>query len=984
MQIGQVSEQLTVEATGVALQTDKADVHTEITSKAIEALPMSNYRNYQSLIDLVPGATPGRFQNANTDTPARALTTNINGTNRNNNSTKLDGAVNVFIWLPHHTAYVPPAETIETVNVTTNNFDADQGMAGGAAVTVATKSGTNDLHGAVFGYLENSYFGAKNFFFKDPKKPKSIRTIPGFALGGPIIKNKLFYFGGYEGLFERQNRNSFFTIPTLAQRAGDFSGTGATIYDPATGNPDGTGRIAFTNNIIPAGRISPIAQKIQSLLPDPNLPGLTNNFFNSASQKMNRKNVDFKANYNLSDKFHLFARYGYMQADVSGVFGLGAAGGDCLCDGGPGTGDTTVNIATVGYTYTMGANKLYDATYGFTRYGHTSFGQDFGKNWGTDVFGIPGTNGSDPRQSGLPFFNIAGYSAIGNNQSWIPAFRNDQSFATSQNFGLIHGSHEFRMGFDGIRHHLNHWQPELGAGPRGELDFNQGLTAINDPAFTTTQFNAYAGFLLGVTSSVGKGIQYEKMTTYEWQFGWYIRDRWQVTPKLTATLGLRYELYPLMTRAGRGGIEEYDPNTNIVTLGGAGGLPKDLGISVSHKMFAPRVGLAYRLNNTTVLRTGYGITYDPLPLSRPLRGFYPLTISETFVAPNSYIPYDNMSQGIPNFGGPNESTGRVPLPPEATMRFISGKELKRGYIQSWNFVLEKELPWKLVASAGYVATATVNAFGDWNGNAAAPGTGTAGQPFYQKFKRTADTLFWNGFVGANYHSLQVSLNRQVAAGLTLKGAYTWSHAIDYTDDDGWAGLTWNYAPILGRNRATAGYDRTHNFELAYVYELPFGKAKQHLKSGVAAAILGGWELNGVFAAYSGTPFTVTASDTALNAPGNTQTADVVGPIHKIGSLQQYYDVSSFAPVNTARFGNTGRNVLRSPGVVNNDLSLFRDFISTERFKLTFKAEAFNVSNTPHFGSPDANVNDSAFMQITSSAGTLSDQRSIRFGLRLGF
>lgn len=984
LEVGQVNEQVTVEASAVALQTDKADVHTEITESAIENLPLSNYRNYQSLIDLVPGATPGMFQNANTDTPARALTTNINGTNRNNNNTKLDGAVNVFIWLPHHTVYVPPAETIETVNISTNNFDADQGMAGGAAITVSTKSGTNQIHGAAFGYLENSYLGTKNFFFTDPKKPKSIRTIPGFVVGGPIKKNKLFYFGGYEGLFERQNRNAFFTLPTAAQMAGDFSGTGATIYDPTTGNPDGTGRTAFPGDKIPTGRISPIAQKVQALLPTPNQPGFGNNFFNSASQRMNRKNVDFKTDWNPTAKWHVFGRYGYMQADVSGVFGLGAAGGDCLCDGGPGTGDTSVNLATVGYTYNFSPNKLYDATYGFTRMGHISHGNDFGKNWGSEVFGIPGTNGPDPRESGLPFFSISGYSPIGNDQSWIPAFRNDQSFATSQNFSIIHSSHEIRMGFDGIRHHLNHWQPELGAGPRGELDFGQGLTALNDPSYVTTQFNAYAAFLLGYTSSVGRSIQYEKMTTYELQLGWYIRDRWQITPKLTATLGLRYELYPLMTRAGRGGIEEYDPNTNIVTLGGAGGLPKGLGVTTSHKMFSPRVGLAYRLNNTTVLRMGYGITRDPMPLSRPLRGFYPLTVGETFAQVNSYTPYDTMAQGIPPVLGPDESTGKVVLPGSADMRFITDGHLRRGYIQSWNFIVEKELPSRMVASAGYVGTVTVDSFADWNGNAAAPGTGQAGQPLFQKFGRTSETLFWNGFVGANYHSLQLSLKRQMASGLTLQGAYTYSHAINYTDDDGWTGLFWNYAPILGRNRATAGYDRTHNFHLAYVYEFPFGKGKKYAQSGAAAAVLGGWQANGIIAVYSGTPFTVTADGTSLNAPGNSQTADLVGTVHKTGNLGQYYDISAFAPITTARFGNLGRNVLRGPGVINNDLSLFRDFLITERFKLTFKAEAFNLTNTPHLGNPDGNVNDSTFMRISGTAGTLADNRSIRFGLRVGW
>ena len=176
------------------------------------------------------------------------------------------------------------------------------------------------------------------------------------------------------------------------------------------------------NDVIPAGEISPITQKIQALIPLPNLPGLANNYFNSASQKMNRKNVDFKTDLNVTDKFHLFFRYGYMQADVSGVFGLGAAGGHCLCDGGPGTGDTSVNIATVGYTYTLSPTKIYDATYGFTRMGNIDTSADFGKNWGSDVFGIPGTNGTDPRESGLPYFNISGYSVIGNDNTWMPAY----------------------------------------------------------------------------------------------------------------------------------------------------------------------------------------------------------------------------------------------------------------------------------------------------------------------------------------------------------------------------------------------------------------------------------------------------------------------------------------------------------------------------------------------------------------------------------
>src|SRR5258706_14273958 len=233
-----------------------------------------------------------------------------------------------------------------------------------------------------------------------------------------------------------------------------------------------------------------------------------------------------------------------------------------------------------------------------------------------------------------------------------------------------------------------------------------------------------------------------------------------------------------MRRAGRGGIEEYDPNTNLVTLGGAGGLPKGLGVTTSHKMFSPRLGLAYRLNNATVIRAGYGITRDPMPLSRPLRGFYPLTVGETFSQANSFVPYDTMAQGIPPVVGPDESTGKVPLPLAADMRFITDGHLRRGYIQSWNFIVEKELPWRMVASAGYVGTSTVDSFADWNGNAAAPGTGQAGEPPFPKFGRTSERLFWNGFVGAHYRPLQMALQRQGRLRPTLQRSLTSAHALN--------------------------------------------------------------------------------------------------------------------------------------------------------------------------------------------------------------
>ena len=997
LELGAATQEITVTGAATALQTDKSDVHAEIGAKEVANLPLPAYRNYQSLINLVPGATPAAFQNSVTDTPQRALTTNVNGANRNNNNTRVDGAGDVFVWLPHHTVYVPPEETIEVVNITTNSFDAEQGMAGGAAVTVTTKSGTNQLHGVGFGYYDDNRLQARNYFFYGAKKPFSNHKIAGGTLGGPIRKDKLFFFGSWEGTFERQNYSSLFTVPTQAQRQGNFGAFGTTIYDPTTGNPDGTGRAVFPGNVVPANRMSAAALRLQDLIPLPNLSGNVSNFFNSDTQKLNRNNFDAKVDWNRTGNHRIFAKYSVMTALVSCSFGLGAAGGPGLCNGGPGTAPTLVQMPTLGHSWVISPNLLLDGVVGFTRMGQHGTDSFYGQNIGLDL-GIPGTNGPDPRQSGFPIFNITGYTSLGQTANWMPFWRNDQSWTTSHNMTWTHGSHQVRFGFDMIRFELNHWQPEAGgAGPRGLFNFDGAITSLNGGA-SPNQYNAWAAFLLGLDQSVQKSLQNIKMTGREWQFGWFVRDRWQPTRNLTLNLGLRYELYPLVRRAHTD-IGRYDVATNRVLIGGIGDNPDNAGVTVSHKMFAPRVGLAYRLGSGTVIRSGYGISYDPLPMSRVFRDPYPLTIIQTFPSPNSYTPFGPLSQGIPSFGGPDLSTGSAVVPTTADIsRSPWPGELHRGYIQSWNFVVERQLPGNFVVSGGYVGTQTVHQFVDHEINAAAPGTGTAGRALYAAFRRTASTLMEDGWLNSHYHSLQFAVNRQFSGGLLIKGAFTHSKAINWADDDGRTGLTWNWAPMMYRNQALAGYDVPNNFQFAWVYELPFGRQKRFAAHGGAAAwALGGWQMNGVFSAYSGTPFTVTASGASLNAPGNSQTADQVLPeVKKLGGIgpnTPYYDPLAFRSITGVRFGNTGRNILRGPGVTNVNMSLFRVFPLSERLNLQFRAEAFNLTNTAHFTNPSTNVSNmrlaadgtiSSLGNFLSITGAQQDQRQFRLGLRLSF
>ncbi len=380
-------------------------------------------------------------------------------------------------------------------------------------------------------------------------------------------------------------------------------------------------------------------------------------------------------------------------------FSLGTAGGTGLCNGsGAGTAPTLTQLATLGHSFIITPNLVFDEVLGFSRMGQHGTDQFFGQNIGTQL-GIPGTNGPDPRQSGFPIFNITGFSSFGQTANYIPFFRNDQTWTNSHNLSWTHGAHELRFGFDMIRFQLNQWQPEAGSfGPRGYFTFDGGVTALNGGR-SPNQYNAYAAFLLGLDQSVGKTLQNQYLRGREWQFGWYGRDRWQVSRKLTLDLGLRYELYPLVQR-DHSGLGRFDLNTGNIIIGGVGNNPEGAGVTVSHKLFAPRVGLAYRVSDSTVIRMGYGISYDPLPMSRVFRDPYPLTIPQSFVGTNSYTPYASLSAGIPAVTVPDLSTGVAPVPPSTVIsRSPFPGLLHRGYIQSYNFTIEKQLPGDFLVSA---------------------------------------------------------------------------------------------------------------------------------------------------------------------------------------------------------------------------------------------------------------------------------------------
>ena len=1008
LKVGAVTETITVGAEAARLQTDKSDLHHDISGKELTNIPIGGYRNFQSVIDLIPGSTPSQFQNASTDSPARALTTNMNGTARNSNNTRIDGAASIFTWLPHHAFYIPALEAIDVVNVSTNNFDAEQGMSGGAAVSVITKSGTNNFHGVAYWFHQNHLWGAKNLFFNPntaagPNIPQRIDNQGGATFGGPIVKDKLFFFSSWERTTTAERGNGLLSVPTAQVRAGNLAGL-ATVYDPATGTATGAGRTPFPGNLVPSNRWSPAAVAIQNMIPLPNTgTGQLNNFFASVPYYFKRDMVDVKVNWTPSGKINVFGKYSLMYAPVTSGAPLGDAlggyPGGASGAAGIGTGNNKTDVFGGGISYVITPTLLFDAAYGGTLMHHDTQGPDYGKNIGLDVLKIPGTNGTVPLQSGFPIFNISGYASLGNTNNWSPVERNDRGYTYTANMSWTRGAHNLRFGFDFVHHQMNHWQPEIGGwSPRGAFNFVNGTTGTSGgPA--TNNFNAYAAFLLGLPNSMGKAYQfYDPMRTREFQQGYYIRDNWQVTRKLSMNIGMRFEHFPIMHR-GEFGIERWDPLTNKVLIGGRGNVPRNAGTDAIPIMFGPRLGLAYRFNEKTVIRAGFGITNDPYPVSRPMRSPFPAVLVDEYQPANSFVSPQSggrdltLTTGIPTPKFPDLSSGVIDIPNTfATVTLQPGK-FRRGYIESFNFTVERDLGHAFVLRTSYVGTRSIRqALTNFEANAGlVPGAGAAGRPFFAQFGVNANRQLHIPMAYNRYDAWQNNITRRFTRGIFITSSLTWSKTMGINAGNSDNSLRFWVPSQYSKNWAVADFDRTISWVTAGSIALPFGKGKSYVTDGTASKIVGGWTVTPGMAFYTGTPFIVGTDGASLNAPQNTQVADQInGTVTKFGGVGlndvPFYDPTAFASVSQPRFGNMGLNALRGPLAFGMNLGIYRSFKITERLGLQFRGEALNLTNTPALNNPNATVTSpSNFMKITSTnANTPAPQRTMRFGLRLEY
>jgi hypothetical protein len=1010
LEVGTVAEAVTVTAETTLLQTEKADLHTELTSKEVVNLPLNQFRNYQALLNLVPGATPAQLQNAEIDTPGRALSTSVNGVARNVNSFRVDGAVSVNVWLPHHVGYVQSAETIEVVNVATNNYDADQGMAGGAAVTVLTKSGTNQFHGSGF-FLRNQDELNANTFVNNANglaRPQQSTGIYGGTLGGPIVHNKLFFFGGWERYAARRGSQTAYSVPSLKMRAGDFSEVAAVnpgfrLFNPFTGGAGGVGREQFPNNTIPSNLISPIWQRALQYYPNPNAAdvnrnGIADDFVQPRTVRNDRDNFDSKLTFQRTSSHNIWAKFSMLRAKVVDNFSIGFDEGSL--------GDTKIYVGGIGHTWTLSPSLVLDGNIGINRQDQSVTGPDFGQNLGLDVFGIPGTNGPSERYSGLPTFDIfANNNAswpsttqiydLGTTPSWMPLFRHERSYTFSQALTWVKGRHQVRTGIDVVRHELNHFQAEFGNyGLKGGFQFGGSVTGA--AGYNSTVWNELGAFVLGRASFYGKDVQEIEMTGREWQLGYFIADHWNASDKLTFNLGLRLERYPLMKRRDSG-IERLDYNTFTVLLGGRGDVPEDAGIKVKSLYFAPRIGAIYRATNDTVFRGGYGITYNPLPWSRPMRGSFPYDIFLNQTAEQfSSFP---VAAGIPAVPTPDLSTGRAKLPQGVFMRSPNPNDVNRGRIQQMNLAVEQRLPGDIALEVALVHTRTDGGYADLNVNYGEPGGGQASRQYFSVAGTTAIND-WAARTKSRYKGLQLAVNRPFSNGLLLKGAYTLSQTKNMADEDGWtnvgnAGSNWNHPLKYDDNYGLATYDRTHVAQLGWVYELPFAKNSKN----PLAAIVKNWQVNGIAAWYSGTPFSIGGSNTALNCPAcGDVLINVQGdpkPTGTAGSADvPWYDKSLFSqPTSLGKdgFGTSRRNQFRTPSIWNVDMGLFRSF-PMGRFRPEIRIEAQNVFNHTNWGRPNTTFTSPLFLtfqpgaahQFSTIWGTGTTERVVRVGLRLEF
>ncbi len=1008
LEVGAVTETVTV-TSATLLTTQEATTGGVIDNRLVQQLPLSG-RNWDDLISLVPGTQVDRYTEETGSTAnGRTGGANVHGVRSLQNNFVLDGVDNNSISenVQELTTQVarPSVDSIQEFKVSTNPYSAENGRSPGALVSVVTKSGSNAFHGTLYEFHRNRVFDANNFFNNraGARKPQNIQNQFGGNLGGPVVKEQAFFFFNYEGTRIRKGVTRLGNVPLANEIRGDFSPaaaaanrtTYATLFDrvgdcralvPSAFNPNGS----FVNNQIPAQCLDPLAQKILALLPAPNaVPGTgplnLNNFIRNPGIADDTDSYTGRFDWQKSSKDSLFVRY--TLADrfryVPGIFGG-------IVDGTGSSANGRLNMkgqsAAVGWTHIFSSRLLNEFRIGWGRNNSLAVQDPFGLNTLAE-FGVHGVSDSPLYSGGLPGISISarggtqlpggqsGFDRLGS-PDFLPKSQRTNQFQWTDNVSLSHGPHQLKFGGDvrGPMRNIYLDVPSL----RGTLTFDGNRTGVG-----------LADFLLGYPS----GAQLSNPQVVDSRlkmFSGYVQDDWKASRRLTLNLGLRYD-YATWPYEASDRLTNLDPETGKLFTPANSPFGRSL-IRPDKNNFAPRVGLAYQLNDLTVVRSGYGRFYmlferagseDQLALNLPWLVQNNVTAASTSTTANN----------IRLRNGFNLSLDPATVNPQLVRLRAVNPEAVMPSIDQWNLGLQRLLPGDLVVTADYVGTkgthlSVLRNLNQQLFNAAGVGTGVI------PFPSLGPIEYRDNGGNSNYHGGELTVEKRFSRGFAFRTAYTYSKSIDYAQEHLATGGTGSFtqnARDLSERRGPSDFDIRHRFVGSYILEPPFGKGRAYLHDGALAYILGGWRLSGVTNMRSGRAFTVSANGNST-ALGGARGGGLVGAFAdclRDGSLpdgqrtiDRWFDTGAFAVPTPARLGTCGRNTQRGPNLVNLDASLARTFpFFSEDRNLEFRWEVFNVLNTPQFGLPERNLSSSSAGRISTLAG---DARVMQFALKLNF
>ncbi|MEP6534412.1 MAG: TonB-dependent receptor [Bryobacteraceae bacterium] len=1010
MQLGAVNEIVEVTASAPLLESTNSSVGQVIESKAVSDLPL-NGRNFVQLAVLANGAIGvGYGPQGTIGSGTRADDTRgggelmVNGNREMSNNFLLDGVDNNF----RRNALItvrPTVESIQEFKMQTNLFGAEQGRNSGATVNVVTKSGSNSFHGSAFEFLRNDALDARNFFNakSNSVKPPFRQNQFGGSLGGPIIRNKLFFFGDYEGLRKAQGTNTTVnTVPTVAFRSGDFRES-APIYDPATvtvapGTASGYTRQPFPGNIIPPNRMDSVTSRLIQAYPLPVLPGLANNQFTNPVLVQNYNYGNARFDYTVTPKDTIFGRYTPQRAQVQTptAFGFRSVPGLSvplnLHNGNgsitPGNANFNNTNAILSWAHIFTPTFLSDFRMGYSRFDMGNLYPQAealtdGPGLGQQL-GVPNSN-QTPKSHGVPIFSIASYSGIGGPSS-IPTIRYENTFNPAANFTNIRGSHTIRFGTNLVRRQIVDFQANQG---NGSFSFTKTFTG--DPNRAGSTGDAMATFLLGAYSSLSQDHQLVWAGYRVLELGSYIADDWRVSSKLTLNIGLRYEhLPPPVEVANR--MMNFDIYTGKVKIAGFNS-GQHVGIETPRKLFAPRFGFAYQPLKDTVVRGGFGIYYNA---SGSGGGLYRMHRYLPFAASNSAsvnefaAAYPTVSQGLP----PIPSTDFATVSANPIGNFLSiPSNYRPAHALQFNLGVERQLPWSTVVKAFYIGNLGRHLDVNFNYNQPIPGPGA--QPPRRPLFAIAPLVVGATLAAtdgiSSYHAFQFTGEKRFSNGLGFLTGYTYSHSIDNVplqQGGNGEGPLPQDPRYRASDRGNSSFDITHRLTQSAIYNLPFGNGQRyHASQHWVNNVFGNWQLNLIVIFQTGLPFTPALASPVANTgtgsrPNVTGNATLANP-----TLSRWFNTaldSSGAPWGTPAlytFGNAGRGILRAPGRTNFDFSVFKEFAATERLRVQFRSEFFNVFNHPQFDLPNASIGSAVAGTISGTVGT---PRDIQFGLRLVF